>query len=326
MRKLKKLNTLDWKFLILFLLLLSPGWAQNPPSKRPFKLVASTPAFWDLIGHDAKMETMATGFGFTEGPVWDKSGFLWVSDEVLNKIFRVYPDGHREEMLALVDPDGSTYDREHRLISTASALRAVIRLSKDGKSYAILTDRYQGKKFNSPNDVVLGPDGALYFTDPTLDLQKGDKQEILFQGVYRLDAAGKATLLTKDLTQPNGLAFSPDGKRLFVDDSEQKNIRVYDFHPDGTISNGRIFGSEDDGTKDGVPDGIRVDQKGNLFVVGPRGIWIWSAAGQHLGTIEVPEQPANLSWGGADNSVLYITATTSIYTLPTKTRGFVPYE
>jgi gluconolactonase len=269
---------------------------------------------------------MAIGFGFTEGPVWDKSGFLWVSDEELNKIFRVYPDGHREEMLSLGDPDGSTYDHEHRLINTASVLRAIIRLSKDGKSYTVLTDHYDGKKFNSPNDVVLGPDGALYFTDPTLDLPKGEKQEIAFQGVYRLDAKGKVTLLTKDLTQPNGLAFSPDGKRLYIDDTEKKNIRVYDFHPDGTIANGRIFGSEDDGTKDGVPDGIRVDRNGNLFVVGPRGIWVWSPEGKHLGTIEVPEQPANLSWGGTDNSVLYITATTSVYKIPTRTHGFVPYD
>ncbi|HSY73097.1 MAG TPA: SMP-30/gluconolactonase/LRE family protein [Alloacidobacterium sp.] len=278
------------------------------------------------MSRDAKLETMATGFGFTEGPVWDRSGFLWVSDEELNKIFRVYPDGHHEEMVALGDPDGSTFDHEHRLINTASVLRALIRLSKDGKSFTVLTDRYEGKKFNSPNDVVLGPDGAFYFTDPTLDLPKGEKQEIPFQGVYRLDATGKVTLLTKDLTQPNGLAFSPDGKRLYIDDTEKKNIRVYDFHPNGTISNGRIFGNEDDGTKDGVPDGIRIDQNGNLFVVGPRGIWVWSPEGVHLGTIEVPEQPANLSWGGADNSTLYITATTSIYTIPTKTRGFVPYD
>jgi gluconolactonase len=324
----EKFTSQSHKLLILILCLaavLSVS-AQPAPSKRPFKLVGNAPAFWDLISHEAKLETMATGFGFTEGPVWDKSGFLWVSDEELNKIFRVYPDGRREAMLSLGDPDGSTYDHEQRLISTASVLRAIIRLSQDGKSYTVVTDRFEGKKFNSPNDVVLGPDGALYFTDPTLDLLKSEKQEIPFQGVYRLDAKGQVTLLTKDLTQPNGVAFSPDGKLLYIDDSEKKNIRVYDFHSDGTISNGRTFGSEDDGTKDGVPDGIRVDQNGNLFVVGPRGIWVWSSAGVHLGTIEVPEQPANLSWGGADNSILYITATTSVYKIATMTHGFVPYD
>jgi gluconolactonase len=316
----------NWKIAVLCIAVPLLLWAQKAPSRRTFKLIGNSAAFWDLLDHDAKLETMATGFGFTEGPVWDKSDYLWVSDEVLNKIFRVFPDGHREEMLSLIDPDGSTYDHDHRLVSTASALRAVIRISLDGKSYTVLADRYDGKKFNSPNDVVLGPDGALYFTDPTLDLLKGEKQEIPFQGVYRLDKTGHVTLVAKDLTQPNGLAFSPDGKHLYIDDSEKKNIRVYDFHADRSILNGRVFGSEDDGTNDGVPDGIRVDQKGNLFVVGPRGIWVWSPEGEHLGTIEIPEQPANLSWGGPDNSALYITATTSVYKIPTKTRGFVPYD
>src|SRR5579862_2033287 len=144
-----------WPMLLIF---CACSFAQTLIAKRPFKLVAKTPAFWNLIDRDAKMEIMATGFGFTEGPVWDKSGYLWVSDETLNKIFRVYPDGHREEMIALGDPDGSTYDRDHRLVTTASVLRALIRLSKDGKSYTVLADHYEGKRLNSPNDVVLGPD------------------------------------------------------------------------------------------------------------------------------------------------------------------------
>ena len=119
----------------------------------------------------------------------------------------------------------------------------------------------QGKKFNSPNDVIVGPDGALYFTDPTLDLVAGEKQEIPFQGVYRLDAKGNVQLLTKDLTQPNGLAFSPDGKHFYVDDSEKRNIRVYDVAADGTLKNGRIFGEEPGAKDDGVPDGIKVDRE-----------------------------------------------------------------
>jgi gluconolactonase len=143
--------------------------------------------------------------------------------------------------------------------------------------------------------------------------------------VYRLDAKGGARLLTKELTQPNGLAFSPDGKHFYVDDSKEKNIRVYDVAADGSLLNGRIFGEEKGEPHEGVPDGIKVDERGDLFVTGPKGIWVWDAQGHHLGTIVMPEQPANLAWGDKDYRTLYITATTSVYRLRTKVRGFVPY-
>ena len=292
---------------------------------RRFELLAESSQFWKLLDRDAQLTTVATGFGFTEGPVWDPSGFLYVSDEEINKIFRVYlADGRKEEVLSLGDPDGNTYDLEHHLLDCASVLRAIIQVESNGL-YKILADRYQGKRFNSPNDVIIGPDGAIYFTDPTLDLVKGEKQEIPFQGVYRLDSNGEVRLLTRDLTQPNGLAFSPDGKRFYVDDSKERNIRVYDRKPDGTLANGRIFGAEPDGKGDGVPDGIKVDKDGNLYVTGPKGIWVWDPQGHHLGTIAMPEQPANLAWGDTDYGTLYITATTSVYRLKTKARGFVPY-
>src|SRR5208283_1286503 len=148
--------------------LLAPLGA-TPRSPREFKLQAESSKFWDLVDHNAKLGVVGTGFGFTEGPVWDEAGFLYVSDETINKIYRLYPDGKKQEVIALGDPDGNSFD--------------------------------------SPNDVIVGPDGALYFTDPTLDLVAGEKQEIPFQGVYRLDAKGNVQLLTKDLTQPNGLAF-----------------------------------------------------------------------------------------------------------------------
>jgi gluconolactonase len=308
--------------LLLAVLFVSALQAQHP--LRQFELRAEVPEFWKLFAHDAKLEQVATGFGFTEGPVWDPKGFVYVSDEEINKIYRVYPDGHKEELISLGDPDGNTYDFNQKLIDTASVLRAIIRVEPDGK-YQVLADRFEGKRFNSPNDVVMGPDGAIYFTDPTLDLPKGDTQEIPFQGVYRLDAKGEVRLLTKELSQPNGLAFSPDGKKLYVDDSEQRNIRVYDFNSDGTVTNGRIFGSEVGPKKGGVPDGMKVDRAGNLFVTGPEGIWVWSPDGQHLGTIVVPEQPANLAWGDPDYGTLYITATKSVYKLRTTTQGFVPY-
>jgi gluconolactonase len=309
-------------FLVAFAISL-PAFPQKSPRK--FELQPISPKFSTLIAADAKLETVASGFGFTEGPVWDGSGFLYVSDEEINKIFRVYlNDGHKEELIALGDPDGNTYDSQHRLIDCASVLRAIIAISKDGK-YKILADHFEGKKFNSPNDVIVGPDGALYFTDPTLDLVKGETQEIPFQGVYRLDKNGKVTLLTKDLSQPNGLAFSPDGKKFYVDDSEQRNIRVYDVAANGSLTNGRLFGEEAGAKDEGVPDGIKVDRKGNLFVTGPKGIWVWSPDGTHLGTIAMPEQPANLTWGGPDLSTLFITATTSVYKLQTKTHGYLAY-
>src|SRR5579863_5535206 len=325
---LKMKSTLSLTAVLLSLTIVSSMFlsgsalAQKPP--RTFELQALSPGFSRLIDPASKLVTVATGFGFTEGPMWDEAGFLYVSDETLNKIFRVDPDGKKQEVLALGDPDGNTFDRQHRLIDCASVLRAIIAVTPDGK-YTILADHYEGKKLNSPNDVIVGPDGALYFSDPTLDLVAGEKQEIPFQGVYRLDEKGALRLLTKDLTQPNGLAFSPDGKQFYVDDSAQKNIRVYDVAAEGSLTNGRIFGEEPGAKHEGVPDGMKVDKDGNLFVTGPKGIWVWDAKGNHLGTIAMPEQPANLTWGENDYRTLYITATTSVYKLETKTNGFVPY-
>lgn len=287
---------------------------------RQFQLAAQSPAFWKLFAEDAKLTRFAAGFGFTEGPVWDPSGFLYVSDEEQNKIYRAFPDGRKETVIALGDPDGNTFDEHQQLLDCASVLRAIIRVSPDGK-YTVVADRDQGKRFNSPNDVVIGPDRAIYFTDPTLDLPKGDRQEIPFQGVYRIDRNGKVTLLVKDMSQPNGLAFSPDGKTLYVDDSEQKNIRAFDFRS-GQVSHERIFGEENQ--PGGVPDGMRVDKAGNLYVVGPKGIWVWDPHGKHLGTIVVPEEPANLAWGDSNYSTLYITAGTSVYRIVSKARGFMP--
>ena len=318
-----------WKSLAaagVFLLVSFPVYLQSQQKQRKPELQALSPSFWKLIEPKAAVAKVASGFGFAEGPVWDESGYLWVSDETLNKIFKVdVRSGEKKSIIALGDPDGSTYDRERRILDCASVLRAVIRLSPDGTSYTILADRFEGKRLNSPNDVVLGPDDAIYFTDPTSDLPKGEKQEIPFKGVYRIAKDGQLRLLIKDLKDPNGLAFSPDGKLLYVDDSTDQTIWVYDFLADGNVAHGRIFGSEKADPKEGVPDGMRVDNAGNLYVVGPRGIWVWSPSGEHLGTIVVPEQPANLTWGDADYSTLYITAETSVYKIRTKAHGFIPY-
>ena len=314
------------------------------------------PGSTDLIAADATLEKVAGGFGFTEGPVWSAAGgFLYVNDEQQNRIARVYPDGRVETVLEIRDPDGAAYDTNHRLIVCLSTLRKLIAVEPDGR-YSVLVETYQGKRLNSVNDVVLGPDGALYFTDPTIDLPKGDTQE-LPTAVYRLDrvAGGlrvnddgtrlaqppqiELTQLTTDLAQPNGLAFSPDGRHLYVDDTERREIRVYDpipyaappgrgsmtvrpeRAPIASLANSRVFAKEE-GTG-GVPDGMKVDVNGNLYVTGPLGVWVWDPEGHHLGTIVLPEQPANLAWGDADDSTLYFTARTSVYRLKTKTKGFV---
>ncbi|HZQ18321.1 MAG TPA: SMP-30/gluconolactonase/LRE family protein [Terriglobales bacterium] len=314
-------------FLLIAALVTTLGtsaFSQATKSRREFQLEELSRQFWKLFDHNAKLTTVGTGFGFTEGPMWDPAGFIYVSDETLNKVYKLFPDGKKEELISLGDPDGNTFDRQHRLIDCASILRAIIEVTTDGK-YKILADHYKDKKLNTPNDVIVGPDGALYFTDPTMDFVTGMKQELPFEGVYRLDESGKLRLLIQDLKQPNGLAFSPDGKHFYVDSDDEKNIRVYDVAADGSLTNGRVFGDEHGGEHEGVPDGMKVDQKGNLFVVGPKGIWVWDAKGNHLGTIVTPEQPANLTWGDKDYRTLYITATTSVYRIRTKTRGFLPY-
>jgi gluconolactonase len=296
------------------------GGQPAPPTSPEFTLKAESPKFHDLIAPGATLEKVATGFQFTEGPLWDKKGFLYVSDEGQNKIFRVYPDGRTNPFAEIRDPDGTTFDAQGRLIVCASQLRVVAEIAKDG-TYKVIADKYVGKKFNSPNDIVLGPDGALYFTDPSLDLPKGDTQELPYQGIFRLEANGALRLLNKEMNQPNGLAFSPDGRKLYVDDTRTREIMVFDVAPNGDLSNRRLFGKQDGPPRSGSADGMKVDRKGNLFVTGPMGVWVWSPEGVHLGTIVMPESPANLAWGGSDGRTLYLTARTSIYRIKTKTQG-----
>jgi gluconolactonase len=315
------MKSIHWVLIGVCLLLQLDA---QPRPQRQFELKAESGDFWKLIDRGATLEKVAGGFGFLEGPAWHPDGFLYVTDEINNRVSRVFPDGRVEKALDIGDPDGSTMDRNYRLITTGDTDRVVIAVQPDG-TYRVLADKYEGKRLNSPNDIVLGPDGAFYFTDPNMDLPKDQKQEIPFQGVYRLGTDGSMRLLVKDLSAPNGLAFSPDGKRLYIDDSKMREIRVYDVGRNGGLSNPRLFGREEGPPRTGVPDGMRVDRRGNLFVTGPLGIWVWAPNGKHLGTIVLPENAANLAWGDADLRTLYIMATSSVYRLKTKTRGFVPY-
>jgi len=264
-------------------------------------------------------EQVCTGFLFTEGPIWHPAGYLLFSDIPGNKIFKWNPDDNVETFR---EPSGNsnglTYDLQGRLIACEHDNRRISRAEHDS-SITVLADRYDGKRLNSPNDAVVKSNGSIYFTDPPFGVSE-DLRELDIQGVYRLDPDGKLILLVENFDRPNGLAFSPDEKVLYIDDSRQKHVRAFDVTNDGILTNGRIFinmASE----KDGVPDGMKVDVEGNLYVTGPGGTWIISPTGEHLGTIITPELPANCAFGDWDNKTLYITARTSVYRVRLKIPG-----
>jgi gluconolactonase len=194
----------------------------------------------------------------------------------------------------------------------------VSRTEPDGRVVA-LAERYEGKRLNSPNDIVVKSDGVIYFTDPPYGV-KPEQRELTFQGVYRLAAAGALTLLADDFERPNGLAFSPDEKVLYVDDSARKHVRAFDVNPDGTLANGRLF-ADMKSTAQGSPDGMKVDERGHVYVTGPGGTWIFDPAGRHLGTLVTPEIPANCAFGAEDRRTLFITARTSLYRVRVKVPG-----
>jgi gluconolactonase len=281
------------------------------------------PAFYHLIPQEAPIERIAGGFGFTEGPVW-RGDHLLFSDIPRNRIvrWRELPEG--PEVTTFRHPSGNsnglTLDRQGRLIACEHGNRRVSRTEPDG-SVVSLAERYEGRRLNSPNDVVVRADGGVYFTDPPYGLRNlTEGKELPFQGVYRIEPDGRLTLLVNDFERPNGLAFSPDETVLYIDDSARRHIRAFDVRPDGTLANGRIF-FEMQSPDSGSPDGMKVDVHGNVFCTGPGGTWVITPAGRLLGRIITPEQPANLAWGGPDWSTLFITARTSVYRVRTATTG-----
>lgn len=304
---------------------------ESPPTL-PFQLQALNPGFWKVMSPKTKPRVLATGFGFTEGPLWDRRGFLYVSDEVQNKIYRLDAHGSKTAVIGLGLPDGNVFNRQHQLVDCATVLRAVILINPSNGTYKILANSYEGKPFDAPNDIALGPDGALYFTDDTLALYRAPGEGFGVMkatqpgtGVYRLAPDGHLTLLTQIMRQPNGIAFSPDGTLLYVNDTAEHNIQVFDFR-NGEISNGRIFATEPrEPGKPGGPDGMKTDQRGDVWVSGPGGVWVWSPAGQHLGTIQFPHGATNFGWGGRGFKTLYVAAGDTVYILPTRVKGFVPY-
>jgi gluconolactonase len=308
---------------LLLGLLLVGALAPRPPAAFGQQLEAASPAFWKLIDKDARLEKVADGFQFTEGPVWNPAGFLLFSDIPANQIVKFVPGA---APTAFRTPSGNsnglTYDRAGRLLACEHSNRRVTRQEADG-SLTVLASSYDGKKLNSPNDIVVRSDGTIYFTDPPYGIRE-EQKELPFQGVYKISPEGKLTLLAQDFDRPNGIALSPDEKTLYVDDSARLHIRAFDVAPDGSISHGRIL-AELKSARQGVPDGMKVDRKGNLYVTGPGGVWVFDKRGKHLGTILMAELPANCGWGDADYRTLYLTARTGLYRIRLKIPGFITY-
>lgn len=276
-------------------------------------LVSRSPVFNGLFPERAKVEKVATGFQFTEGPVWwGEERALYFSDIPANRIFKLTPNGR----LTIVrhpsgNSNGLTRDREGRLIACEHGNRRVSRTEKEG-TITVMADLFRGKKLNSPNDVVVKSDGCIYFTDPPYGI-KPDQQEQPIQGVYRLSPdARDLSVVADNFEKPNGLAFSPDEKRLYINDSSRRHIRIFDVAGDGSLLNDRIF-HDMDVKEPGSPDGMKVDLSGRLYCAGPGGVWVFDAEGRHLGTVRTPEKPSNCAWGDEDWRSLYITARSSVY-------------
>jgi gluconolactonase len=298
------------------------------------------PAIDAIVPRDAKIEKLAEGFLFTEGPIWVPDGYLLFSDPNSNTIYR-WSDNDGLSVFRTksgytgVDiteygqpgSNGLTLDREDRLTINEHGNRRVTRLEKNG-SLTILADRYQGKRLNGPNDLVYKSDGSLYFTDPPFGLPKAfddPRKETPFSGVYRW-SDGRLQLLTTDLTGPNGLAFSPDEKYFYLGnwDDKKKIVMRYEVKPDGILANGRVFFDMTSAPGEDAIDGLKVDRQGNVYVSGPGGLWILSPTGKHLGTIVGPEHPHNFAWGDADGETLYLTAQTGLYRIRLSIPGARP--
>jgi gluconolactonase len=303
-------------------------------------VVEKDPALKAIVPAEARIEKLSSGFIFTEGPVWVKEGgeALLFSDIPNNRIMKWTPDGQVSELRkpsgytgsaapegAYIGSNGLTLDKEGRLIICEHGDRRVTRLEKDGK-LTVLAEKYQGKRLNSPNDAVYKSDGSLYFTDPPYGLFDEKAKELDFQGIYRLLPNGKLELLNKELTRPNGLAFSPDEKTLYVANSDpaRKIWMAYDVAANGTLSNGRVFFDVTAEAEEGLPDGLKVDTQGNVYCTGPGGVWIFSPEGKHLGTIKPTEVPANCHWGDADGKTLYMTARKGLYRIRLNVAGLRP--
>ena len=288
----------------------------------------NSPRLLDLVTEDAAVEQVGSGFQFTEGPIWHPGEqCLYFSDIPADTRRRwSAADGTSDVNHPNNKGNGMTLDGALNLYVCEHVTSSLVRETPSGERQ-VLASHWQGKELNSPNDVVVKSDGSVYFSDPTygrmpvFGLER--EQQLDFQAVYRISASGALSCQVDDFDQPNGLCFSPDESLLYVNDTTRAHIRVFDVGADGALSNGRMF-AENIGTgvlEDGVVDGMKCDERGNVYVTGPDGFWVFGADGEHLGVIGMPEHSANLNWGGSGWTELYCTCSTSVYRITLKVAG-----
>jgi gluconolactonase len=320
----------------------APSLSQPQPVQplQKIDIIRLDPRFDKLVPLNAQVERIVSGRRWVEGPVWNrKEGYLLFSDIPTNSVIKwqegkgtsvfLRPSGYTGK-LPFDGPEpgsnGLAFDREGRLVLAEHGDRRIARLEKNGKQ-TTLVDRFEGKRINSPNDLVFPSNGDLYFTDPPFGLPKSyddPRKETPFQGVYKYSGDGKLTLLTKDIKAPNGIAFSPGEKKLYISNADPMNAVwiAYDVKADGGLENGKVLFNATAWTKSkrGVPDGMKVDREGNIFAAGPGGIHVISPEGKHLGSIETGVPTGNVAWG-EDGSSLFITSNSNVFRLKLTTKG-----
>jgi gluconolactonase len=279
------------------------------------------PDHLDQIVESPRAERLATGFVFTEGPLWHPNGYLFFVDVRRSIIYRLVPgrlpDVARENSGG---SNGLVFDLQGRLIMCEGDNRRMSRLEPDG-SITVIADQWEGKRLNRPNDVVCRSDGSIYFTNPGGRIDPAER-EIDFSGVHRIMPNGTVTAVVTDIDYPNGLAFSPDESVLYVANTRPSMyIAAYDVQLDGTTTNRRVFADMSSDEPDGVPDGMKVDAQGRVYCTGPGGCWVFEPDGTHVGIIRLPEIPANCAWGGPDYQTMFFTARSSVYSMRMKTPG-----
>ena len=288
-------------------------------------IVANSPKLHDLIDPSAQVEQIVSGCTFNEGPIWNAAGgFLLFSDMPADKRRRWSEAGGVE---VVRDPankcNGMTYDAHGNLIVCEHVTSSVVRENADGTRETLAT-HWQGKELNSPNDVVVAPDGSIFFSDPWYGRMAGfgveRERELDICGVYRITPGGELELALADFGMPNGLCFSPDGSLLYVNDTERAHIRVFDVTADGSLGAGRMFaeGIGSGSFETGLVDGMKCDERGSIWVTGPGGVWVFAADGEHLGVVEFPEHTGNLTFGGPGWKTLFVAASNGVYRIPTK--------